>query len=402
MVTRAPNGVQTRTSSYDNFQGLDSTRDQTSLDTGKKQHLSFLVDGYCDWRGQITRGPGATHLYENKTVRHVMFYGTSGLCWAYEEGEKLVLKTDTGVTTSIYALGSILNSTVFNRSAHFFSPGKQSVYFDGSEFRLNQSQDLDNLRPAFATVVGRRLVVAGIPGRETEVDLSRVDDGETFSGDEPIDSTSVLRAGFFDISNVIGRAEAITALGRFEQSKLAVFTSDRCIIYNIDPDISAWALDERASINIGCVSHATVQSAGEDLLFCSRSGVHALRRSSDNGLTITQSSLAEKIDILYRSLLASVPDVTTIQAVWDQDMRQYHVFFPQPGGLLCVRLTITMGGEDPKWSTGTFLQSNCGAAQGGALIFGTPAGVFQVGKIEDEGDAPASTKNGEGAAGLFG
>lgn len=382
MTTKSPHGVQTRISTYDNFQGLDTTRDVTALDTGKKQHLAQMQDGFCDWRGQMTRDPGATHLYSNRPVRHVAFYGTAGVCWAFSDGEFTRIESDTAEVLSVYPRNSIINSTVFNRKAHFFSPGQQSWFFDGVVFNLNNSQHLDDLRPSFGCVVGRRLVVGGIPGRESEVCLSRVDNHDIFPGDEPIDSTSVLRAASIDISNIIGRSEPITGVGRFEQSKLAIFTTDRALIFGIDPDVSLWALDERASINIGCIAHATIQNAGEDLLFCSRSGVHALRRSDDNGITITQTSLAEKIDLLYRALLASCDNPEEMSAVWDQDMRQYHVFFPQPGGILAKRLTITLGGEEPKWSTGTFLNARCGAAQGGALLFGGAEGLFQIGKIE--------------------
>ena len=382
--SRSPHGVASRISAYEDFQGLDSTRHPTALDTGKKQHLVQMQDGFCDWRGQITMDPGATHLYGNRPTKHIVFYGTAGVCWAYTEGEYVKIESDTGQVCAAFAGGSIINSTVFNRKAHFFSAGQQSWFFDGSVFTLNPSLSLDAIRPAFATVVGRRLVVAGIPGRETEVDLSRADDHTVFPDDEPADSTSVLRASYFDISNIIGRGEPITGIGRFEQSKLAIFTSDRALIYNIDPDVSQWALDERASINIGCISHATIQNAGEDLLFCSRSGVHAIRRSNDNGITITQTPLGEKIDLEYRALLRSCPDAAEMSAVWDQDMKQYHIFFPQPGGLISKRLTLTMGGQEPKWSTGTFLHARCGAAQGGALLFGGPDGVFQIGKVESE------------------
>lgn len=387
MVTKAPHGVATRLAAYQDFQGLDSTRDITALDTGKQQHLAQLQDAFADSRGQITLDPGATRLYENRTVIHAAFYASAGVCWATDEGEYVIIKSDTGKQISKFARGSVMNSTVFNRKAHFFSFGQQSWYFDGEQFKLNTSAALDNLRPGLACTVGRRLAVAGIPGLETQVHLSRVDDHETFPGDEDPKSTNTLRASFIDIANVIGRAEPITALGRFEQSKLAVFTPDRAIIYAIGPDVASWAVDERASINVGCISHATVQNAGEDLLFCSRSGIHALRRSNENGLTITQAPFAEKIDLIYRALLRSVARMEDISAVWDQDMRQYHIFFPQPGGLVSRRLTMTLGGEQPKWSTGTFLNARCGAAQGGSLLFGAPDGLYQIGKIESDSEA---------------
>ena len=383
-TTKSPTGVPTRIAAYENFQGLDSTRDITALDTGKSQHLSQLQDAFCDWRGQITRDPGATRIFGNRLTTHIVFYASAGVAWVTSSGEFSYVDTDIGETLQYYPAAAIVTSAVFNRKAHFFSTAYQSYFFDGSQFKLNASAALDSLRPSFAATVGRRLAVGGITGLETQVHLSRVDDHQTFPDDENQTSTDALRAGYIDIANVIGRAEPITGLGRFEQSKLAIFTTDRALIYSISSDIGQWSVDDRASINVGCISHTTIQNAGDDLLFCSRSGIHALRRSNDNGITITQASLSEKVDLLWRALLSTVELPEDISAVWDQDMKQYHVFFPQAGGIVSRRLTMTMGGQEPKFSTGTFLNARTGAAQGGALLYGTPDGIYQVGKIESD------------------
>lgn len=386
--TKSPFQVNTKPYAYEDFQGLDSTRDITSLESGRKQHLSGLNNGFCDWRGQIVRDPGASYYKGTSLVTHLSFYSRTGIVWAERDGAGTNLCSDTGQKVSPYARSSVVCSTVFNRRAIFFSAAQQCWVWDGTNFKVNSSAGLDGLRPGFGVSVSRRLAVSGIPGRETEVHISRVDDHQIFPDDEAKDATSVLRAGKIDVANYIGAAEEITGLARFEQNKLAIFTSDRCIIYAIDPSISAWTLDERANINVGCISHNTIAMAGEDVLFCSRSGVHALSRSTDNGITITSTSLADKIDILYRQLIASCPDVSSIEAVFDQDMGQYHIYIPQAGGVICKRLTVTIkpGMMDPKWSTSEFLNARCGAFQGGQLYVGTPGGVYKVGKIEDTDD----------------
>ena len=119
------------------------------------------------------------------------------------------------------------------------------------------------------------MCVAGINGKETTIAISRVDNDEIFPDDEPIDSVSALRAGNIDIANQIGTSESISGLAKFEQSRLAVFTTDRTLIFLIDTDIGLWALDDKASINVGCVSHATIKALAV-ICFCSRSGVHSL------------------------------------------------------------------------------------------------------------------------------
>ncbi len=385
---KSPHGVQTKPFVYQDFQGLDTTRDITALDTGSKQYLANLVDGFCDWRGQITRDPGATHYAGRFTTNHIEFYAKDGIVWAEQDGKGVNLVSDIGVVEdTAFTIDSTVTSTVFNRKAHFFSSSQQSFYYDGSKFSLNQSVALDSLRPAFATAVGRRLAVAGISGRETEVHLSRVDDHEVFPDDEAQDSTNVLRAAKIDIANYTGAAEPITAVARFEQSRLVIFTTDRAVVFAVDPDVSTWTIDERANINVGCVSHNTVCLAEDVLMFCSRSGVHTLGRSRDNGLTIGAQGLSDKIDILYRKLMNSVPAYEKISAAYDQDMGQYHVFFPQPGGTQTKRLTLTFknGVMEPKWSVSEFMNARCGASQGGRLFMGTPGGVYEINKIEDAG-----------------
>lgn len=388
MATKSPSGVTTKTVGYDGFQGLDVSRDTTSLDTGKNQHLSTMNNAFCDWRGQIVRDPGGKLVSGEHPVVDVDFYSATNVVYAEQDGAGInLVSEDDHKKIGAFTSGSAITSTIFNRKVHFFSGGQQSISYDGTNYVPNGSPDLDNLRPSFAASVSRRLCVAGVSGRETQIFLSRVDNDGIFPGDEPLDSDSVLRAGIIDVSNQLGTSEVITGLAKFEQSRLAVFTSDRVLIYLIDANIDLWALDDKASINVGCVSHATITRAGSDILFCSRSGVHSLRRSVDNGITIEGTELSEKIDIRYRELIASVDSIEDISAVYDPDMSQYHIFFPQRGGALSKRLTLTVTPEGkPKWSEGTFLNARCGAFQGGRLVYGSSGGIYDIAKIEEETD----------------
>nr|BAR33310.1 hypothetical protein [uncultured Mediterranean phage uvMED] len=385
---KSPSGIPSKSVAYENFQGLDVSRDRTSLDTGKEQHLSVCQDSFCDWRGQITRDPGSNYLQGNHPVHAINFYSKDKVVYAEQDGSGINLVSEDGHTkTGAFPSKSNITSSVFNRRVHFFSQDEPPLYYDGTNYSFNGSPALDKLRPSFSASVSRRLCVAGINGRETTVAISRVDNDEIFPDDEPIDSVSVLRAGNIDISNQLGTSETISGLAKFEQSRLAVFTTDRTLIFLIDTDIGLWALDDKASINVGCVSHATIASAGSDLLFCSRSGVHSLRRSAENGITIEGESLSSKIDTLYRSLVQSVESLESISATYDQDMGQYHIFFPQRGGVLTKRLTMTIfPGMDAKWSTGTFLNARCGAALGGRFVVGSSGGIYDIKKIEEEAE----------------
>lgn len=366
--------------------GIDGHNDVRSLDTGSQQFLARINNGFCDTRGQMVRDPGADKVQGEHPVLEVEFYSQEKVVYAEQDGAGInLVSEDNHIETGAFPLNSNVNTTVFNKRVHFFSPGQGVISYDGNSYTRNQSPALALLRPAFGATVARRMAVAGIPGLETQVHFSRVDNHEVFPEDEAIDEPNVLRAGFIDIANQIDRAEAITGISKFEQLGMAIFTSDRTLIYRIDPNIDAWTLDERASINVGCVSHATIQRAGTDVLFCSRYGIHFLRRSISNGITIDSSSLSARIEILYRNLLRTVENVEDITAFYDPDMQQYHVYFPQPGGILSKRLTVTLRPDDtpPSWSTADFLNARCGSFLRGRVVVGTSGGIYDVGNIEE-------------------
>lgn len=386
---KAPSGVKTKTFAYENFQGLDTSRDVTSLDTGREQHLKQIDNATCDWRGQIVRDASFKFRKGEYPANHVCFFGKDEVVWVEQTGAGLNFKSDRDhELAEVHPRNAVVASTVFNQTVHLTARARPTYRYDGIQFQRNQSPALNALNPAYCTSVQRRLVVAGIPGRETQIHLSRVDQDEIFPDDEDVASTNQLRAGFIDIANLLGTADQITGLGTFEQNRLVVFTSDKAVIYRIDPDIDNWLLDDNANIQIGCVSHNSIVNAGTDLLFCSRSGIHSIKRSEDNGILVYSYSLSDKIDLLYRELFASVDDPETISAVFDQDTAQLHVFFPQPGEFLCKRLTLAMnpeGGQPvPKFSTGAFLNARSGAFLGGKLVFGTTGGIYEVLDIETE------------------
>jgi hypothetical protein len=385
--TQSPDLVKKKPTAYENFMGLDGYSDIRSLDTGNNQYLISLRNGFCDQRGQVVRDPGGVKIQGDHPVIDVEFYTPTKVCYAERDGKAVNLQSEEGhEQTEAFSRSALVSSTVFNRRVHFFAEAEASWIYDGTNFGTNTSPSLNLLRPAFGTTVGRRLAVAGARGRETEIHFSRVDDHRIFPEDEAEGEASVLRAGVLDIANQLDRAEGITGISKFEQSRLAVFTSERTLIYLIDPNIDLWALDDKAAINIGCVSHRTIVRAGTDILFCSRSGVHFLRRSVANGITIESNSMSKPIEILYRSLVASVEDEAEISACYDPDMRQYHIFFPQPGEQLAKRLTVTIReNEDenpPAWSDADFLNSRCGAFLGGRLVYGTSGGIYDIQKIE--------------------
>lgn len=385
-TTYSPSGVNTKVYPYEDFQGIDASRDKGALDTGQKQHLVDIRDGYADWRGTLVRDPGARPRTEgNKYIKRVAFFGRDLAVWAQLDGGGTTLKSERNhLVEEVYPRSSVVTSTVYNDKVIFASRDWPMYQYDG--FKWEQISANSDPRPAYIVAVQRRLAIAGMPGKRTIIDFSRVDDESVFTYDEDPTAQQVTKAADIDVGNVIGTADEIKGLGVFENSRLAVFTNDQTLVYQLHPDYSQWQIDDKANIKVGTISHNTICQAGADLLFCSRDGVHSLRRSETNGVTIYTIPMSNKIDLIYRRLLRQVDDAEKINAIYDQDEGQYHIFFPV-SSQLTKRLTLSIApnqGGESKWSSGEFLNATCAAQLGGVILLGTPGGIWQRSQVEDE------------------
>lgn len=364
---------------YESFRGIDRSRDRAAMDTGKKQHLWVLNNGYSDWRGRIVKDPNAirrksTGIHDK--IQTVKFYSRDGICWAQKDGGGVSLLADSGAEKNeIYPTSAVVDMTVFKGELLATTKNQPMYLFNGTSWRQSSSI----MQPAYSVAVEDRLIIAGLPGAGTEVHMSEVGKPEKFPLDTDADSQEVTQAYFIDLANKLGTAETVTGLGTFETNRLAIFTQERALLYKIDASIEKITLDENANLRVGCISHRTIQNANTQLLFCSRYGVHAMSRTYNYGIYVTSNILSDKVQKLYKSLVKSVKDPEQISAIYDQDNYQYHIFFPQ-NDQLAKRLTLTMRGpaEVWAWSTGDALYARCGDALGGQLVFGTPGGVFNI------------------------
>jgi hypothetical protein len=386
-TSQSPSGIDVKNYAYEGFMGLDTSRPHVSMDTGEEQHFISLNNAFCDWRGQIVRDPDAVYITGDYRINHVVFFSKDQVVWAEETGEGITFRSEKDHSLeNVHEKGVVISSTVFNRKVVLAARSRPMYSYDGNAFVRVTSPALELIRPAFVISIQRRLIVAGGVGKETEIHASRVDNEYVFPEDEDESSTSVLKASYFDVANLIGTADEITGLGVFESNRLIIFTADKAIIYKIDPDYTKWLVDDNANINIGCISHNTIQNAGTDILFCSRSGVHSIKRSEDNGILVYSYSLSDKIKSLYREYLASVSNYESVTAVFNQDTSQYHIYFPLGDSTSCRRLTLTMNAEleesIPKYNTGDFLNARCAASLGGRLALGTNGGIYNVVPVE--------------------
>ena len=180
-TVKSPSGIKSKTFAYENFQGLDTSRDVTSLDTGKDQHLNQVINATCDWRGQIVRDPSCVFREGQHKVNHVRYFGKDEVLWVEQTGSGLTFRSDRDhVLEDVHPSAAIVSSTVFNQSVQLAARARPLYRYDGIGFQRNQSPALNELLPAYCTSIQRRLAVAGIPGKETQVHFSRVDQDEIF------------------------------------------------------------------------------------------------------------------------------------------------------------------------------------------------------------------------------
>lgn len=368
---------------YENFRGLDTSRDITSQDTGNGQVMRVLQNAYADFRGQIVSEAGYKIVTNTGRISHIRYYAPGEFLWFVRKGDGTDLHTQRGFNTpKVFSKTAKIASTVFHRRAFCVASGEGAISFDGTTLDHLTESDLQHYKPSYITTVQRRLIIAGVKQSETTVYLGRVDSANVFPESEDTGSANVLRAGYIDIGNMIPTGETIKGIAPFEQDRLAIFTQDRCILYIIDPNIDKWQLDPGANINVGTLSHRTIVSANTDLLFCSRTGVHSVQRSRDNGILVSAMTMSDNVKELYRTLVASVEHYEDISAVWDKDEAKYHIFFPQRHAEKTIRLTLSLNptGEraNPTWSTGSFLQETCADFLGGDVALGTMNGVVTL------------------------
>lgn len=385
-TTYAPSGVNIKVYPYEDFQGIDASRDKGALDTGQKQHMIEIRDGFADWRGALVRDPGAIPRTDgNKYIKRVDFFGRDLAVWAQIDGGGTTLKSERDhKVEEVYPRNAVVTSTVYDNKVVFASRDYPMYEYDGFVWRNVEANS--DPRPAYIASIQRRLAIAGMPGKRTIIDFSRVDESGVFTDDEDDAAAQVTKAADIDIGNIIGTADEIKGLGVFENSRLAVFTNDQTLVYQLHPDFTQWQIDDKANIKVGTISHNTICQANTDLIFCSRDGVHSLRRSETNGITIYTIPMSNKIDLIYRELLRQVDDLEKITAFYDQDEGQYHIFFPistQITKRLTLSLNPVQGGES-KWSSGEFLNATCGAQLGGQVLYGTPGGIWERQDIEEE------------------
>jgi hypothetical protein len=392
----APIGVPLKPFGFGNFIGMDTSRDRNAMDTGDKQALWITSNCFANYKGLIERDPGAIRqpYSQNRQPLEINFYGPEGdTVWAEQTGGGVDLVSDDDVRQAdAFLSGSTVSSLVFAGRTYFMSAGQDMWYYTGAVYAKNTSATAP--QAGFGCVIGRRMAVAGMPGKPTEIWLSRVDDDDTWPLDEDAASVDALRAAFLDIRNVVGTADSIIGLAAFEIDRMAIFTQTKVLIYTIVPAMTtdsqgttSWQIDDRASINIGAISHNAIipinvpQSIGATLLYVAHSGVYKLERVGYGGSVIYANPVSNNVTLLVRNLVDQTVDLTKVNGYYDATSNQAHFMFPRPDGYKRITFTVPLDQNSPdRWSVGDFLNLSCGAQMGDYTMLGGAGGIYRMAK----------------------
>jgi len=377
---------------YTSFAGLNTSRSDVSMERPEAQPFVELDNVYCANTGYLTNEPTIGSILGSKnSVTHIRLLSS--------ESNVAVYATDSDQGVSINTLNrpysvanawparSVVSSTLFDGKAILAGGGRYLYSFDGFEYLKIESEAISGGR--YVVQIQDRLAVAGFDSNPNEIVLSRISNPTIFHTEEDVAEASLLKAARFNVQNLIGNGDRIRGITSFENNKFAVFTGDRVLVYLADQDFNNWTLDTRLVVRYGTLSHNSIVSVGDEVFFCSKSGIHSLRRSALNGTTVYTNPLSEDVQELYQNLLALVSDQRNVNAHFNPDDGRLHVFFPVNTNL-AYRLSGVLSSSKQegdvtkiKWSVSKYANAQCGDYLAGRHYYGAPTGIYQVGRWYD-------------------
>lgn len=386
----SPHGKDIKAFPYMNFSGVDVSTPAIAMENPESQPLILMNNCHADWRGIINLDAPYKKASDNqRNVFHVKHVSSELFCYTHRgESDTEIYSSRGHFKAAVFKKNAVVSSVVFNGRTLFASAGSPIITYDGAIFRENLGS---HGSPAYVTAIQRRLVVAGMQNNKTTIWTSRVDQHEIFPDDEEDKEVSVLRAASLDLRNIIDTGDEIKGMQAIDGLRLAIFTNDKTFIYITNPDYTKWTIDQSASVHVGTLSNNSIVKANGDLIFCSRSGVHTIRRAIQNGIVTYSVPMSMKVRNLYQRLVRLMKNREDISATYDSDEGQYHVFFPVSQKRV-FRLTATIPPETQqldinsvKWSSADFLSAQCGDFFNGEMLIGTPNGVYEKVPVDSIG-----------------
>jgi hypothetical protein len=161
------------------------------------------------------------------------------------------------------------------------------------------------------------------------------------------DNWTTGASGYIDLKTVWGTDE-IVAIAPF-YGKLVIFGKHNIAIYNGPTEPTTMELDEVIR-GVGCVSRDSVQSVGDDLYFCSNTGVRSLHRTSQ----LDKLPLVELSSNITDAVTSNIRSDTDIKAVYDEGEGLYIMTFVDIGNTYVFDTKVLTPNKAPRITSWSF------------------------------------------------
>ena len=302
--------------------GALNVRPGTELFADTSDHLDEIVN--CEYYNNFIVCVGAN----GKIVR---IDGTGNVKLIWDDNLASALKGNpSGWSTTTFVSFAQFNGDLI------LCNGVNKPLIINTSMDVSYLQDLADLSNAntpiarFVVAHGRYLVMGGSlsVGEEDRLFISATDVGGTFVGDSsPNDAVNVDLG-----SRVPSGSNVIKGLGRF-RDKLVVTFENATLIGTLGGfvDSAHVPVFDDAIENVGSISHRTIQTIGEDMIFGDRAGISNMKRALFTG-NIQSDRASQLIDPAYLTSLAKVPATASqedrIWSLWDSQSNNYMLFIP--------------------------------------------------------------------------
>lgn len=272
---------------------------------------------------------------------YIVCVGANGKVVKVDSAGAVTLIWDDNFAGSLSGTPSGWSTTIFVSFANFngeliICNGVNKPLIIDSNMNVTYLQDLADLSNAntpitrFVIAHGRYLLMAGdlADGAEDRLYISATDTSGTWVGDSaPNDAVNVDLG-----SRVPSGSHVIKGLGGF-RDKVMVMFDDAVLPGSLGTFEDSVHIPNFADSigNVGALSHRSIQTVSEDLLFGGSSGVSSVKRALFTG-TVTSESASHLINPAYLSSINALGLTTTIEdrvwSLWDSQSNNLMFFVP--------------------------------------------------------------------------
>lgn len=240
----------------------------------------------------------------------------------------------TGLTagTTYYVISAGLTADAFEVSATL---GGSAVNTSGSQSGTHTLHAFDGNMPTDVTAihVHNHKVWLNSTANPMKAYFSKSD-----SANLNTSFTGTSDAGTLDFSRILPAGDTLIGFKTFAENFLVFIFKKYVVVFTAGTDPTAFALQQIVPLN--CISIHGVAQIGNDLAVPSLEGVNSFRSSLSNQ-DLDIDDLTKFIAPLYRELLGTVSDTSTISAGFSHNLNHYYIALPgSPDTILVYSLDI--------------------------------------------------------------